>query len=482
MMIKDSELGLMPAPLDARSPRERWQAIRAEFWLDRHRVGAVLAAGLLLTALAASTAGKRYTAEASLLLRLGREYMYTPETGDAAGRTPLAYDREQTIQSETRILLSQDVLEAAVRKVGAAKLYPGVAKEGVPPEAQAGQAVLQLGKAMDAELLKGTNLMQVQLKHADPQVAAAALSAVIDAYLQKRQAVFASATGKAAQTEYQAQSQRLQGIEAHMAAFKQAHGFVSLHEEQSLLLNQRSALQAKEAELTLNQAQSAGRASAIQGRLKQVPAEVTLSNETQRSDAAENALKLLMDLKLKERDVSSKFADTEPAVQDVRQDIALTQSHLKALRADPPRAVRVGRSPVRDAAETDLEHTLADQSQAHAGHATIKQRLAQIEQRLKTLSATEQAWQALERDRRLAEIDYEAAAKRLRDERVNTDLDRQRQSNVSMVQAPRVPLEGKSARGAIVGVGVALSLAAALLTAFLSALWRQPAGATRQPE
>jgi len=31
-------------------------------------------------------------------------------------------------------------------------------------------------------------------------------------------------------------------------------------------------------------------------------------------------------------------------------------------------------------------------------------------------------------------------------------------------------------------VGVALSLAAALLTAFLSALWRQPAGATRQPE
>lgn len=482
MIVKDSELGLSPQPADTRTPRERWQAIRAEFWLDRHRIGAVLAAGLLLTALAALTASKRYTAEASLLLRLGREYMYTPETGDAAGRTPLAYDREQTIQSETRILLSRDVLEAVVGKVGAARLYPGVAKGGVAPEVQNNQAMLQLEKALDAELLKGTNLMQVQLKHTDPQVAAAALSAVIDAYLQKRQGVFASATGKAAQAEYQAQSQRLQGIEDKMAAFKQAHGFVSLREEQSLLLAQRSALQAKEAELSLNQAQSEGRASSIKGRLSQVPAEVQLSSETQRSDAAESALKLLMDLKLKERDVSSKFADTEPVVQDVRQDIALTQSHLKALRADPPRAVRVGRSPVRDAAETDLEHTLADQSQAHAGHAAIKQRLALIEQRLRALSATEQAWLALERDRRLAEIDHEAAAKRLRDDRVNADLDRQRQSNVSVVQAPRVPLEGKSARGAIVGVGVALSLAAALLTAFLSALWRQPTGLARQPE
>jgi hypothetical protein len=343
--------------------------------------------------------------------------------------------------------------------------------------------VLQLEKALDAELLKGTNLMQVQLKHTDPQVAALALSAVIDAYLHKRQSVFSGASGKGADAEYRTQQARLQGLEASMAEFKQANGFIALNEEQSLLLAQRNALEAKEADLVLSQAQSAGRAASLKGRLVQVPAEVTLSSETLRSEATENALKLLMDLKLKERDASSKFADTEPVVQDIRQDIDLTLSQLKALKADPPRTQKVGRSPVRDATETDLEHTLADQSQAHAGRATLSERLSSTDKRLQKLAAIELAWRALEREHRLAEADYEAAAKRLRDDRVMADLDRQRQSNVSVVQAPRAPLEGRSARAAIVGVGVALSVAAALLAAFIRALWRQaprPADPTGQ--
>jgi uncharacterized protein involved in exopolysaccharide biosynthesis len=471
MMLNELELSTQGSA-HAQSPKERWQAIRAELLLDRRRIAAVLAIGLLLTAVAASMATKRYTAEASLLLRLGREYMYTPEVGDAAGRTPLAYDREQTIQSEARILLSRDVLESAVDKVGAATLYPALAH--AQGQDLRNQAVLQLEKALDAELLKGTNLMQVQLKHTDPQVAALALSAVIDAYLHKRQSVFSGVSGKATDAEYRAQQTRLQGLETRMAEFKHANGFIALNEEQSLLLAQRNALEAKEADLVLNQAQSAGRAASLKGRLGQVPAEVTLSSETLRSEATESALKLLMDLKLKERDASSKFADTEPVVQDIRQDIDLTLSQLKALKADPPRSQKVGRSPVRDATETDLEHTLADQSQARAGRATLSERLSSTDKRLQKLAAIELQWRALEREHRLAEADYEAAAKRLRDDRVMADLDRQRQSNVSVVQAPRAPLEGRSARAAIVGVGAALSVAAALLVAFVSALWRQP--------
>jgi uncharacterized protein involved in exopolysaccharide biosynthesis len=478
MKLNDVELSETSSS-PASTPSERWREIRAEFWLDRYRIGGVLAAGLLLTAVAAALATKRYTAEASLLLRLGREYMYTPEVGDAAGRTPLAYDREQTIQSETRILLSRDVLESAVNKVGAATLFPGLVNK--PGPGQRDQAVLQLERALDAELLKGTNLMQVQLKLADPQVAALALSAVIDAYLHKRQSVFSGATGKGAEAEYRAQETRLQGLETRMAEFKQTHGFIALSEEQSLLLAQRNALEAKEAELVLSQAQTAGRAASIKGRLGQVPAEVTLSSETLRSEATESALKLLMDLKLKERDASSKYADTEPVVQDIRQDINLTLSQLKALKADPPRTQKVGRSPVRDATETDLEHTLADQSQAKAGRATLSAHLSSTDKRLQKLAGVELQWRALEREHRLAEADYEAAAKRLRDERVMADLDRQRQSNVSVVQAPKPPLEGRSARAAIVGVGTALSLAAALLTAFVSSLWRQQAKAPKQP-
>ena len=449
-----------------------WQGYLAQASPDRHRIGLVLGAGLLITVLMAFMAAKEYTAEASLLLRLGREYMYTPEVGDANGRTPLAYDREQTIQSETRILLSRDVLETAVDKLGVAYVYPKLAKGDAAPQAQRGRAVLQLEKSLDAELLKNSNLMQVHFKHDDPQVAARTLSVLIDAYLEKRQRVFTSLGIKSTEADFKVQEAKLHAIEAKLTAFKRAHGFVSFAEEQTLLLAQRNALELRQSEVALSQAQAGGRVSSLQTRMRAVPAEVTLSSETHRSEAAESALKLLMDLKLKERDVSAKFADAELVVQDVKQDIALTNDHLKALRADPPRTVRVGRSPVRDAAETDLEHALADQSQARAGQSALAARLADIDKRLSLLASGERDWHALDREQHLAEADYEAAAKRLREERMMADLDRQRQSNVTVVQAPKAPLESRSARAAILVVGSALSVAAALLTAFVCA-WRR---------
>lgn len=470
------DLGGLAAPIEALNARQAWQGHWAQARLDAPRIALVFGLGLAITCGVALMAGKQYTAEASLLLRLGREYIYTPEVGDANGRTPLAYDREQTIQSETRILLSRDVLEATVDQLGVAYVYPKLAQGDAPADAKRGRAVLMLEKALDAELLKNTNLMQVQFKHADPQVAAKTLSVLIDAYLQKRQGVFAGIGIKSAEAEFKVQEAKLQGVEAKLSQFKRARGFVAFTEEQSLLLAQRSALELKQSDVALSQAQAGGRVSSLRTRMPAVPAEVTLSTETQRSDAAESTLKLLMDLKLKERDVSAKFNDNEPMVQDVRQDIALANEHLKLLRADPPRLTKLGRNPVRDAAEADLEHSLADQSQAQAGQSSLAARLSGIEKRLAQMADSERDWHDLDRARRLAEADYEAAAKRLREERLMADLDRQRQSNVTMVQSPKVPLEGRSARVAILGVGTVLSLAAALFTAFLCAWRRDKAG------
>ena len=52
------------------------------------RIGLTFALGLLLPAIAAMLPSTKYTAEAALLLRLGREYIYTPEVGDAQGGSP----------------------------------------------------------------------------------------------------------------------------------------------------------------------------------------------------------------------------------------------------------------------------------------------------------------------------------------------------------------------------------------------------------
>lgn len=458
--------------------RATLRELLTHLYYDRRRILTTLVLGLLLTAVAVALAPKRYVAEASLLLRLGREYIYTPEVGEVSSGAPVAYDREQTLLAEARILTSRDTLEVALNRLGVAKVMAGKAEQGdkgdkaEDPARLHNQALLVMERALDAELLKGSNLLQVSYKHADAQTSSDVLAAVIDAYLNKRAAVFASATMGGAEEEFNSRKKQLEDAEARLAAFKGERGIRSFAEEQSLLLAQRNALEQRLTDSAQALAQASSRAQALRGALQGLQTEVTLSSETQRSDAVDHARKLLLDLRLKERDLTAKYSENHLLVQDVRADIERASQYLKELEAKPVRSVRTGRSPARDVGETDLVRSVADERQASAGAQALVAQRQTIDRRLAELAAGENTLRTLERERRLAEVNYEAAAKRLRDESTLLELDRKRRSSVSVVQAPRAPLEAKSLKPVAAVVGVFVSLCAALLVAFLSALWR----------
>ncbi len=439
---------------------------------DRKRIGIAFLVGLLLTTLAVTLVPQRYTAEASLLLRLGREYLYTPEVGDPSQAQPVSYDREQTLLAEAKILTSNDVIAGVLQNVGVANIYPKLSDNGKSSPVQNARAALALEKGLDAELLKGSNLLQIKFSHESSQTAALVLNEVIEAYLQKRLQVFASTSKGGAEADMEQRRAQLADVEGRLAEFKRLRGIRSFPEEQSLLLAQRNALEQRQADVSLAMAQAGGRTKSLNQQLSSLPAEVRLSSETQRGEAAENARKVLLDLKLKERDASNKYFENEPQVQDARANVQRATEVLRDLEAQPPRSVRSGRSPVREGAETDLVRSSADLLQSQAGTTAVAAQLTSINKRLAELSRSEDDLRALERDRRLAEGQYEAASKRLRDERVGSELDRQRKSNVSVVQRPMVPLEARSPRRVVAIVGLLLSLCAALLTGLLSALWR----------
>lgn len=440
------------------------------FFRDSRRIGAVFLLCMLLTLVVSLLPQKKYTSDAALLLRLGREYVYTPEIGEASSGSPVAYDREQTMLAETKILTSREIKLAVLDKMGVAQIYPQLTSGNA--DAQRNAALLNFEKALDAELLKGSNLMQVSFTHSDPVIAAKVLSEVIDAYLQRRSVIFASSAYGTAEADFVLRTIQLNVAEAKLAALKNERRIRAFGEEQSLLLAQRNTLELRQADADLLLAQAGGRTSSLSRSLNALSGDVTLFSETQRSEALESARKLLLDLTLKERDLSAKYVDSNLSVQDARADIKRTSDFIAELEAHPTRTVRSGRSPARDVAESELLRTMADTQQARAGTSTLAAQRAAIDKRLAVFAAAEVELPALERERKFAEVNYEAAAKRLRDEQALEDLDRQRRSNVSIVQAPAVPLQGKSVRSLVLLVGTFLSLCAALLTAFLSALLR----------
>jgi uncharacterized protein involved in exopolysaccharide biosynthesis len=467
---------------DASPPRgATLRDILTQAFRDRRRIAAAFAIGMGLTVVAALMPSKKYTSEAALLLRLGREYIYTPEVGDAHAGTPMAYDREQTLVAEVKILSSRDLKERVLERLGIAKVYPHLAGDAdAAPRREA--AVMALEKSLQADLLKGSNLMQVSFTHANPQVAAQVLSELIDAYLAKRSVIFASASYGTAETDFVMRTIQLNAAEERIAALKQERRIRAFAEEQSLLLAQRNAIELRLSDAALSLRQSQGRAQALRNGLATVAGDVLLSSETQRSDAVESARKTLLDLRLKERDLGAKFADTHASVIDVRADIVRTEEFLRELEARPTRTQKTGRSPARDVAESELLRSVAEQHQATAGSAALVRQRAEVDERLAAFAAIERELMALERERRLAEANYEAAAKRLRDEMSMEELDRKRRSNVSIVQPPLVPLQGSSIAPLILVVGTALSLCLSLIVAFVSALWRDTFLAPEQVE
>jgi uncharacterized protein involved in exopolysaccharide biosynthesis len=452
------------------------------FFRDSRRIAAVFLVCLLLTVIISFLPQKKYTSEAALLLRLGREYVYTPEIGEPTTGSPIAYDREQTLLAETKILTSREVKKAVLDKMGIAEVYPWLA--GGDSEAQLNAALLAFERALDAELLKGSNLMQLSFTHKDPAIAAKVLSQVIDAYLERRSVIFAASSYGMAEADFVARTIQLNVAEAKLAALKNERKIRSFAEEQSLLLAQRNALELRQAETAIALAQADGRGGALNKSLAGAAADVVLFTEVPRSDAVEYARKILLDLQLKERDLSAKYVDSNLAVQDIRADIERAQEVIREIEAQPQRTVRSGRSPLREVAESELLRANAEAKQAQSGALALANQQAAIDKRLAAFAEAEADLPSLERERRFAEVNYDAAAKRLRDELAQQDLDRKRRSNVSVVQAPVQPLEGKSLRGIILLVGAFLSVCAALLTAFLSAWLRDtfltPAQVERQ--
>ena len=444
--------------------------ILSVFFHDSWRIAIVFYLCMILTVVVSFLPAKNYTSDAALLLRLGREYLYKPEVGESTPGSPVAYDRDQILMAETKILTSREIKLAVIGKMGAAQIYPKLAT--VDPEKQRDAAMLALEGALEAELLKGSNLMQIKFTHTNPDLAAKVLTEVIDAYLQRRSIIFASSAYGTAEADFTARTQQLKTVEAKLAAMKSARGIRVFAEEQSLLLTQRNTLELRQAETALALTQASERVASLSKSMVGVASDVQLFSETQRSDAIENARRLLLDLSLKERDLSTKFVDSNPLVQDIRADIKRTNEYIRDLESKPPRVVRSGRSPARDVVESDLLRAMADKQQARAASLVLTAQRAAIEERLAVFAAADNELPALERERRFAEVNYDAAAKRLRDELALEELDRKRLTNVSVVQAPVRPLHAKSLKPVILVVGTFLSICAALLTAFLSALFR----------
>ena len=189
----------------ADAPKLSLADIAAMLWAGRVLVLAVGGAICALGLVAALMAPKSYTARSELLVRLGEEYVYQPTAagGPGAGATP---DMQTVVNAEMRMIGSGAVVRGAIESVGLATLYPEIAASSGSEARKLAAAERAFSQHLTVETAPLTPSIGLSFEHRNPEVAARALNALLDSYLEHRRTVLVGG-------EYEAEKRLRQQVE-----------------------------------------------------------------------------------------------------------------------------------------------------------------------------------------------------------------------------------------------------------------------------
>ena len=147
-------------------------------------VGVVLALTLLMPA--------TYEAEALVLVRFGREYLYRSEVGDRRDTiTPGDRSRQAFVNAELEILRSQNLARRVVSAIGVNKLYPRLSSEARPPDPRvAGAAVHTFSANLGVSRIRDSDVIRITFDHSDAKMTAQALNLLIDQFKEEHLQAF----------------------------------------------------------------------------------------------------------------------------------------------------------------------------------------------------------------------------------------------------------------------------------------------------
>ena len=385
---------------------------------------------------------------------------------------------EEEVNSEIAILTSREVLSAAVAAAGLdraptawylralhapLRLYDHAyaSFHGTPEPTPADRAIRALGRSIAVERMKDSNVLVVTLRSRNPEVAQQVLEVIVKEYLLHHITVhgaFESAPLFSAEASVVAG--KLEEVERALLAEKRRAGIVDAAAERDVQLRADAALREE--------------SDALRRRLAELDARVAsydavLAGGSRGAPVRGEVLDQLKvrehQLELEQVQMDARYSPEFPLAEENRQKLARTRAAL----ADE-RARTLENDPTVVTAAQERAHAQAERSGIQRRLRVLEGQLQASRDRLQHLDASVTEAAGAQRRVRALEERYLMYLSRSEQGRIDAALDRDRVSNVSVVQAPslsRLPVSPKKT------VVLAVSVLGALLVAALFCAWRE---------
>jgi len=414
--------------LEARG-REAYSVVRRQSRL----FAAVFAGMALVLGLFVVLQTPVFESTAFLLVKVGRELIYTPQVGDQSKSiSPSPRDKQTVINSELAIMRSEPVIASVVDTVGLASLYPDLgeqlAETAGDPDAERLSAVLRgkagerLREGLVVLALPDADVLQVSFRHPDSEVAKKSVSVLIDRFTEAHLHAFGDPeVVRFLEDHVEADRKSLDDAEGAQREFELAHPVFAEDSPQAAL---------------------AKRLEELRKQIDDVDAQI---NQVRLTAIGENSA-----LAQAQRD---------------RLALEVEASKLKGhLRDTADRRLSVVRNFI-GARRGELDTQIAGLQERRGN---LKSQLTDAERERMNLPQLASQYHDLRRERDAKEEQYNIYQKHLRDARFSSEMDTEKIASISVIQ--RATVTPEAIWPLPVALGIPLVLLLASLTAGLAAM------------
>ncbi len=404
-------------------------------FLFRERLTAIIAflVPLLLAIVAFELTAPVYVATAKVLVRAGREFDARNEVGQPNGGGSPQSTKQEMINSELEILSSRDLAEGTIKEFGIDQLFPRL-NTAATPEATMDKALERFAKAFTAKPVKNSDVIELSLDAPTARLAIAALRDLAARYQQKHVSVFSRPISGFLDVQLNALEQNLRNLESEITAYKVQNNVFDVGDQRRYLLESRNNLANTVTQLRSRTAELEMRIVELNGLKRQTPETLNLYSESDQSDAVERARSQLLELRLQEEQMSTRYTDNSRALRELKSQIRAVDDFLTNQTGRFSGRVRTGRNPLYDELTAEIARAQAEITPLQTRADALDGEIAKTEDRLRGLEAGDQILNQMDREHEMLETNLKTYRQRQEDARMLEELDRQKIVSLSLVQ------------------------------------------------
>jgi|GEM_PF-4699328 len=398
----------------------------------------------------------QFIADAKILFKVGREYLYQPETGNRSGPIASTSGVKNAVNGESQILNSRAVKLAALENYGIERYVASLKSERVEgllrlpflhllkTESDEGTvpsrdelvdgAIQSLTDALQVKTIDNTSILHLTLRHSTPEDAEAILGELVSVFLQTRQKIYDDTSSDLMKEKLESVSVELEEAERALIQFNTENDIYSLNDQQNMLIQQSVAMTEQLELSTTTIAELTTRLKLLDEQLTNTPKTISIFKEQQANKLVEEAKGRLFELELEENKLLAAFREDSQTVARVRGEIRTVRAFLADQEQAKTETVRTGRNDVYDKLTIDRIDVESELSASQSRSAATQESLKRINQKLLVIDGLRNNQRKFDRNIEALESRRLGYQEKVEDAQLIGDLAREQGTNARIIQ------------------------------------------------